>query len=197
MSAIAQPRRDVQPAAASLRARWPEWIPYATAAASLLYGLLGAFWAAGGGAFPFGVEHDPEGDKVSIFEQATPETLIWLAGALLASVAVGGALLTLGLVRPWGEIYPRWFPFLRGRPIRPRVAIAPGAAIALLIFTAGLHAIRAQLQGYYPEGSGLGEDNWGTTAPGLLWPLWGAALAAAVLAYHLRRRGPCLTCGRG
>jgi hypothetical protein len=48
----------------------------------------------------------------------------------------------------------------------------------------------------YPEDSGLGERNWGTTAPGLLWPLWGAALAAALLANHLRRRGRCARCGR-
>jgi len=52
---------------------------------------------------------------------------------------------------------------------------------AVVVFTAGLHAIRAQLPGYYPEDSGLGEENWGTTAPGLLWPIWGAALGAAAL----------------
>jgi hypothetical protein len=373
MSAIAQRRRST-PVVASLRGRWPEWVPYAAAAASFAYGVLGVYWAAGGAGFPFGVEHDPEAAKVSLLESATPGGVapviavlgfaaaaaavastrartrsrlsapfvglawglallgvvipdsrplmavartpivlggkpfgwpegvgffepgmyswpvanqlliaaiavlwagtalayqrrlrgacghcgrtdaasgwtspdraarwgrsavaiavavpvlyaltrwswalgiplgvtdeflreearetpdIWLAGALLASVAVGGALLTLGLVRPWGEVYPRWFPFLRGRPIRPRVAIVPGAIVAVLIFTAGVHAVRAQILGHYPEGAALGEDNWGTTAPGLLWPLWGAALAAAVLAYHLRRRGPCSRCGRG
>jgi hypothetical protein len=129
-------------------------------------------------------------------EEARETPDIWLAGAMLASVAVCGAMLTLGLVRPWGEVYPRWIPYLRGRPVRPRTAVVPGSLVAILVFTAGLHAIRAQLLGYYPENSGLGEDNWGTTAPGLLWPVWGAALAAAVLSYHLRRRGRCSRCER-
>jgi hypothetical protein len=33
--------------------------------------------------------------------------------------------------------------------------------------------------------------------PTLLFPLWGAALAVAALAYYSRRRGPCKMCGRG
>jgi hypothetical protein len=28
------------------------------------------------------------------------------------------------------------------------------------------------------------------------WPLWGLSLAAATLAYHLRRRGACPVCHR-
>jgi hypothetical protein len=128
-------------------------------------------------------------------DEARDSPDIWLAGALLASVAVTGAILTLGLIRRRGEVYPRWVPFAGGKPVAPRTAIIPATVAAVLIFTAGLHAIRAQLFGYYPEGSGLGEENSGTTAPGLLWPIWGAALGAATLGYHLRRRGPCGHCG--
>jgi hypothetical protein len=84
-----------------------------------------------------------------------------------------------------------------GKRVRPRTAIVPASLAAVLVFTAGLHGIRTQPLGYYSADSGLGEENWGTTAPGLLWPLWGVALGAAVLAYHLRRRGPCSRCGRG
>jgi hypothetical protein len=42
----------------------------------------------------------------------------------------------------------------------------------------------------------LGAENWAALAPELLWPLWGAALAAATLAYYYRRRGRCEVCGR-
>ncbi|MGW4802141.1 hypothetical protein ACWEPC_57980, partial [Nonomuraea sp. NPDC004297] len=42
-------------------------------------------------------------------------------GAGLATLGLAGAVLTLGLVRPWGEIWPRWVPFLRGRPIPARL----------------------------------------------------------------------------
>ena len=40
-------------------------------------------------------------------------------------------------------------------------------------------------------------ENWGALLPELLWPLWGAALAAAALAYWYRVRGRCRYCGRG
>jgi hypothetical protein len=157
-------------------------------AVPVLYALTRWAWALG---IPLGVTSE------FLREEARETPDIFLAGAMLATVAVGGALLTVGLIRPWGEIYPRWIPYLRGKPVKPRTAIIPASLVAVLIFTAGVHAIRAELFGYYPENSGLGEENWGTTAPGLLWPLWGVALGGAVLAYHLRRRGPCRRCGRG
>jgi hypothetical protein len=42
----------------------------------------------------------------------------------------------------------------------------------------------------------LGTQNWAALASELLWPLWGAALAVATLAYYYRRRGRCEICGR-
>jgi hypothetical protein len=161
-------------------ARWGRWAVAVAIVIPILYALTRWAWTFG---IPLGVSDE------FLREEARETPHIWLAGALLATIAVAGAGLTLGLVQRWGEVYPSWFPFLGGKRVRPRTAIIPGSVVALLVFTAGLHGIRAQLLGYYPEGSGLGEENWGTTAPGLLWPLWGAALAAGVLAYHLRRRG--------
>ncbi len=64
-----------------------------------------------------------------------------------------------------------------------------------MVTLAGLHFardfVRAFLADRFPA------DGWATTAPGLLWPVWGAALAAATLAYYYRRRGRCARCGRG
>jgi hypothetical protein len=39
-------------------------------------------------------------------EEARDTPDIWLAGTALATLAVGGATLTLGLVQRWGEVYP-------------------------------------------------------------------------------------------
>jgi hypothetical protein len=39
-------------------------------------------------------------------------------------------------------------------------------------------------------------SNWAPFGPAFLWPLWGVALAAAALAYYLRRRGACRDCHR-
>jgi hypothetical protein len=113
---------------------------------------------------------------------------IWLADAGLATLAVGGALLTLGLIQRWGEVYPRWIVFLRGKPVRPRTAIIPTTIVAVLVTSAGMAHLRAMLHGQISL-------DWGT-GPALLWLLWGAALGAATLAYHLRRRGPCRHCHR-
>jgi hypothetical protein len=49
-------------------------------------------------------------------EEARDTPDIWLAGAALATLAVGGATLTLGLVQRWGEVYPRWSPSVGGKP---------------------------------------------------------------------------------
>ena len=45
----------------------------------------------------------------------------------LSVVAEGAALLTLGLVRPWGERVPGWFPVIRGRRIPPMAVVVPAA----------------------------------------------------------------------
>ncbi|MGW0521507.1 hypothetical protein [Crossiella sp. NPDC003009] len=44
---------------------------------------------------------------------------------LLSPLVEGLALLTLGLVRPWGEVLPRWIPMLGGRPVPPLAAVIP------------------------------------------------------------------------
>jgi hypothetical protein len=169
-------------------ARWGRWAVTIAVIIPLLYAATRWAWALG---LPLGVTDE------FLREEAQDAPDIWLAGALLASVAAGGALLTLGLVQRWGEAYPRWIPILGGKTVWPGIALGPAMVITMLITNAGIYAIRAQILGYYPANSGLGEPNWGTTAPGLLWPLWGVALGAATLAYYLRRRGPCGRCRRG
>jgi hypothetical protein len=166
-------------------ARWGRWMTYIAVAVPLVYAATRFAWALG---IPLGVS------RQFLREQAADSPDIWLAGAFMATLAVGGAVLTLGLVQRWGEVYPRWIPGLRGRPVRPRTAIVPATLVAVFIFNAALSGLRAFVLGNLPQGA-VGED-WGTVGPGLLWPLWSVALGAATLAYHLRRRGRCGRCGR-
>ncbi|QES07044.1 hypothetical protein DEJ44_16445 [Streptomyces venezuelae] len=98
------------------------------------------------------------------------------------------ALLTLGLVRPWGEVFPRWLPFLGGR--RVNAATATGAAFAGV---AGLCAIAGW--GVYASSAGLGPGIPASPAQDALLiacyaPLaaWPVLLAAVAVAYHRRRR---------
>ncbi|MGH3352687.1 MAG: hypothetical protein ACRDPS_18615 [Nocardioides sp.] len=110
-----------------------------------------------------------------------------LAGLGLAVAAVFGAVLTWGLIRPWGERFPRWMIGLAGRRVPIDLAVLPALAVAGLV----LAASRAIAVGAFAAGS----DGWREqleapliAVPQLLWPLWGVALALAALAYQRRRR---------
>jgi hypothetical protein len=169
------------PAAA---AAWGRWAVAVAVAVPVAYALTRWAWALD---IPLGVS------RAGLHKEAADSPGIWLAGALLATMAAGGALLTIGLVRPWGETYPRWIPYLRGKRVRPRSAIIPATAVALLVTSAGLMYLRWFAIGRID----LAADTWGLFVPEFFWPVWGVALGSATFAYHLRRRGRCVHCGRG
>jgi hypothetical protein len=123
---------------------------------------------------------------------------IWIFGAGLATFGVLGAVLTLGLVQRWGERWPFWVPVLRGRPINPLVAIIPAGFVALLLPGSSGMLLRLHIHRALNANSGEGSGLLGLiVAPMNLWLFWGFALAAATLAYWLRRRPDCPTCNRG
>jgi hypothetical protein len=110
--------------------------------------------------------------------------------AIIAGAATAGALLTLGLVRPWGEAVPRWIPGLAGRRIPPLVAVIPATAAAILLISAGIALSRGLLAmalGLTPATEAAALANWGAWIAAPLWGMWGLALAAATYGYHLRR----------
>ena len=170
-------------------ARWGRWAAYVAVIIPVMYAATRWAWALG---IPLGISEEflREGQEVGG---------LWWAGAALATLAVGGAVLTLGLVRRWGEVFPRWIPFLGGRRVPIPLAAVPASLVAVLVTTAGLMFVRLTFAGrlgaILSEGV-LGAQNWAALAPELLWPLWGAALGAATLAYYYRRRGRCNHCGR-
>jgi hypothetical protein len=51
----------------------------------------------------------------------------------LSLVTEGAVLLTLGLVRPWGERVPRWVPLLGGRRVAPLAAVVPASIGAVAV----------------------------------------------------------------
>lgn len=55
----------------------------------------------------------------------------WLI--VLSSTTECLALLTIGLVRPWGEVLPDWVPMLGGRRIPSLAASVPAAVGAVLL----------------------------------------------------------------
>jgi hypothetical protein len=163
---------------------WGRWAVTVAVIVPVGYALTRWAWALD---IPLGVS------RAGLHKEAVESPGIWLAGAMLATMAAGGALLTIGLLRPWGEVYPRWIPYLRGKRVRPRTAIIPASIVALLVTSAGLMFLRWLALGRIH----LAADTWGLFVPEFFWPAWGGALGAATLAYHLRRRGACRYCGRG
>jgi hypothetical protein len=113
----------------------------------------------------------------------------------IASLSVGSlglALLTLGLVRPWGEVFPQWIPMIGGRPVPTRLVTAAATALATVV---------AAAVGYYlvKEALDLGGP-LRTLAPGCVPPdmnilayyvpliAWAPLLYAVTYHYHRRNR---------
>jgi hypothetical protein len=107
------------------------------------------------------------------------------------------ALLTLGLVRPWGEILPQWIPFVGGRPVPVAAAVVP-AALGVLAITSLLVYVLLNnvLFHYHPEpviGSD-GQDPAGVMSTGWVLGLsygpllaWAPLLGAVTYSYYRRR----------
>lgn len=166
---------------------WGRWATFVAIAVPVVYAVTRYIWALG---IPLGISEQlfREGQAVGL----------WYLGAALASLALIGAFLTLGLVRRWGETFPQWIPMVGRRRVPLALAIVPASLMTVLVTNAGLMYWRLTLTGGFQIG-GIRltiEDSWAALAPELLWPVWGVALGAATAAYYFRRRGACPSCGR-
>ncbi|MGW4944012.1 NYN domain-containing protein [Actinoplanes sp. NPDC004185] len=157
--------------------RWGRWAVAVACLAPLPYEITRVAWFFG---LPLGISRD-----FLTMMQNTGGMLAIGLGCAIAS-ALGGVL-THGLVSRWGEIYPRWIWFKAGKPVPPALATVPASIVAVALIPAGLMMV------WDPTIS----DGWGLRLPSVAWILWGAALGAATITYHLRRRGACRHCGRG
>ncbi len=161
-------------------------------AVPVLYATTRYAWALG---IPLGMSEE--------YWRSGQERGTWIAGLFLANFGLVGAVLMLGLVQRWGEIFPRWMIGLAGRRVPMAVAIVPASVIAVLVFVggiaiwSGLPQMTVALASIQAEGPELTGAIIFQVGPTLLFPVWGMALAAATLAYYFRRRGPCAVCGRG
>jgi hypothetical protein len=159
--------------------RWGPWATYSAVAFALPYPIVRLAWALG---IPLGVPAGTLGD---------PDAGLRAGAFLLGGLALGGGVLTIGLVRRWGEVFPRWLPLVGGRDVPVWFAVIPATWAALVLSQAGLRILVWSVTG----DAGITADNWGTGAPGLFWLPWGVTLGAAAFAYRQRRRGPCRVCG--
>ncbi|WP_205669329.1 hypothetical protein [Amycolatopsis suaedae] len=135
----------------------------------------------------------PIGWEAAFYTAATDDwhDKLYLLGLSVLTEAL--ALLSLGLVRRWGEVVPRWVPLLGGRPIPPLAATVPaglGAAGLIVLWTPLPWMFLGPAQGGAPDGNG-----WELLMAVCYLPqmLWGPLLALLTVAYHRRRKGLSLT----
>lgn len=104
----------------------------------------------------------------------------------LSFLLVGLALLTLGLVRRWGEVTPQWIPLVGGRRVPPLAAIIPAGtgALALMLLWASVFSSAGEIFDEY----GLhGAARTIVLACYLPMLLWGPLLAAVTVSFARRR----------
>jgi hypothetical protein len=168
-------------------ARWGKPAVAIAVLVPVVYAVTRLAWALG---YPLGITAD-------FFRQGV-ETGLWLRGAALATLALAGAALTLGLTQRWSEVFPSWMPIIGGKPVPRTLVIVPAAIVSIIVTTAGLMFVRHAIAGDFTLGTHAvtWTENWGALWPELLWPIWGVALAAATFAYYVRTRGRCAYCGR-
>ncbi|MCG6494081.1 hypothetical protein [Kitasatospora sp. A2-31] len=117
---------------------------------------------------------------------------------LLSVVSEVLAFAAVGLVAPWGEVFPRWIPGLRGRRVPLVAAVGPaglGAAILTVVplYSAVMLANGLTLTGQPLDDAGipLATHDWRTVVLVVCYApllLWGPLLAAVTAAYWRRRR---------
>jgi hypothetical protein len=126
-----------------------------------------------------------------------PGVPLWLYVIALSVLSELLAFTAVGLVSPWGEVFPRWVPGLRGHRVPALFAVIPGALGAAILTPLWTWAAVNQLQGRgingrpLPSDAPLGFSDWqGVVAVAAYAPLllWGPLLGAVTVSYWRRRR---------
>ena len=109
---------------------------------------------------------------------------VYIVFLTLFSEAV--ALTAFGMVRPWGEVVPRWIPFIGGRRVAPYAAIIPatlGGLSLIAIWTYGFRDV------FSDEFLPFSSDAAAVLMISCYAPLnlWGPALLVLTWAYYRRR----------
>ncbi|MFD5004105.1 hypothetical protein ACFWMV_14455 [Streptomyces mutabilis] len=162
--------------------------------AFLPYAAMKLVWASGGTFAGL------SGAEMRAISERNGASGLWLtleswgldATVLLAAL---GVFLLWGLVRPWGQAFPRWTPWLRGRRVPRWLPLAPaliGAATLApygvfgvgyaALATAGVVTMR---RGDFPSSSDALLVGWIGMAA---FAVYGVALIVAIRSYWLRTR---------
>src|SRR5512133_838473 len=174
-------------------ARWGRIAVYVAMVAPVFYTFTRYAWVLG---FPLGMGEEQ-------FRRGQEDGALISGALFLGTFVLVGALLMLGLVQRWGEVFPRWMIGLAGRRVPIPLAVIPASLASVLLVVGGI-GIWSDLAQMVANSAAAGANNIEiigqiifVLGPTLLFPVWGVALAVATLGCYYRRRGPCSVCGRG
>ena len=105
----------------------------------------------------------------------------------LTLLLLGLSALTLGLVRPWGEVVPRWVPFVGGHDV-PRMAAISAAGTGAVALTMLWTTIFFNLEPIFVEYGLEGAGRVMVVACYAPLLFWGPLLAAVTVSYARRTK---------
>ncbi|HEY3506046.1 MAG TPA: hypothetical protein VGN37_25075 [Actinocatenispora sp.] len=171
----------------------PRWLRVATYAAAAVplaaFSLPHLLWAL----------HVPFGVRPGVTDG------VGLTGTMLFLVAgpAVGALLTVGLVRRWGQVFPRLLPLVGGRRVPRPLAVLPPLLPGLLVLQYGVLTVRCLVPAAlgltrtcFGHSAEVALDNWAFAATYPVFLCWGLGLTVAALGYGWLTRPRCRSCDR-
>ena len=154
--------------------RWAVRAAHLTALVVLPSGILRLVWVLG---FPAGYT------DAGFVEFETPFAKVWMLTLSVVSELV--AVLTIGLVRPWGSLVPRWMPLIGGKRVRPLAAVVPA-----LLGSAALTVLWGTMPLWWTHPHSDMTPT-GRIVIGILYQplvIWGPLTAAVAISYYRRHR---------
>ncbi|MFI6587392.1 hypothetical protein [Embleya sp. NPDC050493] len=157
-------------------------------------------WTLGGDAFGITAEKWKQSNSggsavVDALAAVGIDTTVMAAGA--------GVFLLTGLIHPWGQVFPGWTPFLRGRRVPRLLPLAPAWSVGFALSVYGVFLA------FYAPVAALGlvpapepDADVGATRSGTLWLVafgglafggLGLGLLTAARSYAARSRPVCAT----
>ena len=160
-----------RPVPTSLR----RWVNAAVAIPLLGWTVPHGLWALG---VPFGIAADTLTEAAH--DISTP------MGLAIAVVPGLAGLLTLGLAQRWGQVFPRWLPYLAGRRVPRLLALIPACLVAVALTFYGLLGtaimIGSLLNGTLSRADLV--EGWAAAGTLLVFLGWGVCLGMAAWGYH-------------
>ncbi|NKZ08072.1 hypothetical protein [Actinomadura latina] len=157
--------------------RWAEWVAHAVPFTVLPSGL----WRiALGLGVPMGFA---EGSALADFPHPIGTPYVFA----LSTVAELFALLAFGLVRPWGEVFPHWFPLVGGRRVPVPFAVGAASLGAVAVTLIGLTGASGWTDAMADSDSPRGFAGTVMTLAYAPFLAWGPLLAILTVHYCRRR----------